>query len=113
MVGTKWSVIYNGDDLMLGDMLHFASRAQMQTLMFCGQPKAGATSLSTSRLSPVWRETAASQMARPPVLTALSALSLAELTAGKFILGVGTGPREWNRNWHGFDVPRPIPRIRE
>src|SRR3954469_12186931 len=118
MTETKWGVIYNGDDLTLGDMLHFASLAQ----------DAGADVLWTAE---GWRDafvplaaiagvarnirigTAIAQMARPPVLTALSALSMAELTQGKFILGVGTGPRDWNRNWHGFDVPRPIPRIRE
>jgi alkanesulfonate monooxygenase SsuD/methylene tetrahydromethanopterin reductase-like flavin-dependent oxidoreductase (luciferase family) len=118
MTETKWGVIYNGDDLTLGDMLHFASLAQ----------DAGADVLWTAE---GWRDafvplaaiagvarnirigTAIAQMARPPVLTALSALSMAELTQGKFILGVGTGPRDWNRNWHGFDVPRPTPRIRE
>src|SRR4051794_35247402 len=114
----EWGVIYNGDDLTLPDMLHFASRAQ----------DAGADILWTAE---GWRDafvpltaiagvakntrlgTAIAQMARPPVLTALSALSMAELTEGKFVLGVGTGPRVWNQNWHGFDVPRPIPRMRE
>lgn len=57
--------------------------------------------------------TGIAQMARPPVLTALSALSLAEYTGGRFVLGVGTAPRDWNINWHGFDVPHPVPRIRE
>jgi alkanesulfonate monooxygenase SsuD/methylene tetrahydromethanopterin reductase-like flavin-dependent oxidoreductase (luciferase family) len=57
--------------------------------------------------------TGIAQMARPPVLTALSALSLAEYTSGRFVLGVGTAPRDWNKGWHGFDVPHPVPRIRE
>lgn len=116
MARTKWGVIYNGDDLTLA--MHFASLAQA----------AGADVLWTAE---GWRDafvpltavasaakeirvgTTIAQMARPSVLTALSALSMAELTGGKFILGVGTGPRDWNRNWHGFDVPRLIPRIRE
>jgi alkanesulfonate monooxygenase SsuD/methylene tetrahydromethanopterin reductase-like flavin-dependent oxidoreductase (luciferase family) len=57
--------------------------------------------------------TAIAQMARPPVLTALSALSMAELTGGKFILGVGTAPRIWNQNWHNLDVEKPVAQMRE
>jgi alkanesulfonate monooxygenase SsuD/methylene tetrahydromethanopterin reductase-like flavin-dependent oxidoreductase (luciferase family) len=114
----KCGVIYNGDSLTFDDMLHFAALAD----------QAGADSLWTAE---GWRDafvpltaiagvarrarvgTGIVQMARPPVLTALSALSLAEYTAGRFILGVGTGPRLWNNNWHGFDVPHPVPQIRE
>ena len=116
--GRKWGVIYNGDALTLDDMLHFAALAD----------QAGADSLWTAE---GWRDgfvpltaiagvarharlgTGIVQMARPPVLTTLSALSMAEYTAGRFILGVGTGPRLWNNNWHGFDVPHPVPQIRE
>jgi alkanesulfonate monooxygenase SsuD/methylene tetrahydromethanopterin reductase-like flavin-dependent oxidoreductase (luciferase family) len=57
--------------------------------------------------------TGIAQMARPPVLTALSASSMAEYSGGRFVLGVGTAPRDWNKNWHGIDVPRPVARIRE
>jgi alkanesulfonate monooxygenase SsuD/methylene tetrahydromethanopterin reductase-like flavin-dependent oxidoreductase (luciferase family) len=114
----KWGIIYNADALTLDDMLHFASLAD----------QAGADSLWTTE---GWRDgfvpltaistvakrarvgTGIAQMARPPVLTALSALSMAEYTGGRFVLGVGTGPRVWNNSWHGFDVPRPVARIRE
>src|SRR3954451_19694917 len=72
MSRTKWGVTYNGDDLTLPDMLHFASRAQ----------DAGADILWTAE---GWRDafvpltaiagvakntrvgTAIAQMARPPV----------------------------------------------
>jgi alkanesulfonate monooxygenase SsuD/methylene tetrahydromethanopterin reductase-like flavin-dependent oxidoreductase (luciferase family) len=118
MAKTKWGVVYNGDALSLDDMLHFAPLAE----------QAGADSIWTAE---AWRDafvpltamagtvktvrvgTAIAQMARPPVLTALSALSLAEYTGGRFVLGVGTAPRDWNRGWHGFDVPHTVPRIRE
>ncbi|MBV8120882.1 MAG: LLM class flavin-dependent oxidoreductase [Alphaproteobacteria bacterium] len=114
----KWGVIYNADALNLNEMLHFSSLAD----------DAGADSIWTAE---GWRDafvplaamagvakrvrvgTAIAQMARPPVLTALSALSMAEYSGGRFILGVGTAPRDWNKNWHGFDVPRPVARIRE
>jgi probable F420-dependent oxidoreductase len=114
----KWGVIYNADSLTIDDMLQFASLADA----------AGADSIWTAE---GWRDafvpltaitavakrarvgTGIAQMARPPVLTALSALSMAEYSGRRFVLGVGTAPRDWNKNWHGFDVPRPVARIRE
>lgn len=118
MAKAKWGVNYSTDTLSLADILHFASLAE----------SAGADVVWTAE---GWRDafvpltaiagvakqlrvgTAISQMARPPVLTALSALSLAELTNGKFILGVGTAPKIWNQNWHGIDVQKPVAQIRE
>ena len=121
MMGTqtaKWGVLYNADALALDDMLHFSTLAEA----------AGADSIWAAE---AWRDafvplaamagvtkrvrvgTGICQMARPPVLTALSALSMAEYSHRRFVLGVGTAPRDWNKNWHGFDVPRPVARIRE
>jgi alkanesulfonate monooxygenase SsuD/methylene tetrahydromethanopterin reductase-like flavin-dependent oxidoreductase (luciferase family) len=118
MTNKKWGMIYNADCLTLDDVLHFASLAEA----------AGADTVWTAE---GWRDafvpltaiagvakklrvgTAISQMARPPVLTALSALSMAELTKGKFVLGVGTGPKIWNQNWYGIDVQKPVAQIKE
>jgi alkanesulfonate monooxygenase SsuD/methylene tetrahydromethanopterin reductase-like flavin-dependent oxidoreductase (luciferase family) len=114
----KWGFVYNGDALTIRDMRHFAPMAE----------QAGADTIWTAE---AWRDafvpltavagtlktmrvgTAIAQMARPPVLTALSAQSMAEYTDGRFVLGVGTAPRDWNINWHNFDVPKPIPHIRD
>jgi alkanesulfonate monooxygenase SsuD/methylene tetrahydromethanopterin reductase-like flavin-dependent oxidoreductase (luciferase family) len=114
----KWGVLYNADALTIDDMLNFSSLAD----------NAGADSIWTAE---AWRDafvplaamagvtkrvrlgTGIAQMARPPVLTALGALSMAEYSGDRFVLGVGTAPRDWNKNWHGFDVPRPVARIRE
>jgi alkanesulfonate monooxygenase SsuD/methylene tetrahydromethanopterin reductase-like flavin-dependent oxidoreductase (luciferase family) len=57
--------------------------------------------------------TSVAQFARPPVLTALSALALAEYTHGRFVLGIGTGPLDWNKQWHGLEVTKPVARMRE
>ena len=43
--------------------------------------------------------------ARPPALTEISAMSMAELTQGRFVLGLGTAPPAWNENWHGPPLP--------
>lgn len=114
----KWGVIYNADDLSMADMLHYAQMAEA----------AGAESVWAAE---AWRDafvpltamasvlqrvrvgTSIAQFARPPVLTALSALSLAEYTQGRFVLGVGTAPPEWNKNWHGLEVTKPVARMRE
>lgn len=114
----KWGVVYNADDLAMADMLHYARMAE----------EAGADSVWAAE---AWRDafvpltamasvlqrvrvgTAIAQFARPPVLTALSALSLAEYTSGRFVLGVGTAPPEWNKNWHGLEVRKPVARMRE
>jgi probable F420-dependent oxidoreductase len=57
--------------------------------------------------------TALAIWARSPVLTELVAANLDELTAGRFVLGLGTAPREWNENWHGISYERPAERMRE
>lgn len=57
--------------------------------------------------------TALAIWARSPVLTELVAANLDELTGGRFVLGLGTAPREWNENWHGISYERPAERMRE
>lgn len=50
---------------------------------------------------------------RSPALLATSALSLQELSAGRFLLGIGTsGPRVME-GWHGVRFHRPIQTTRE
>jgi alkanesulfonate monooxygenase SsuD/methylene tetrahydromethanopterin reductase-like flavin-dependent oxidoreductase (luciferase family) len=43
----------------------------------------------------------------------MSAMSLAELTDGRFVLGLGTGPPMWNAQWHGLTLTKPAARMRE
>ena len=51
--------------------------------------------------------------ARSPVLAALTAANLDELSNGRFVYGLGTGPPDWNRRFHGMGYERPVRRIRE
>jgi probable F420-dependent oxidoreductase len=51
--------------------------------------------------------------ARSPVLASLVAANLDELSGGRFLYGLGTGPPEWNRRFHGMSYERPALRIRE
>jgi alkanesulfonate monooxygenase SsuD/methylene tetrahydromethanopterin reductase-like flavin-dependent oxidoreductase (luciferase family) len=57
--------------------------------------------------------TAIAQLARPPWHTEMSAMSLAEVTNGRFVLGLGTAPPTWNEDWHGLTLTKPVTRMRE
>ncbi|BCY12852.1 LLM class flavin-dependent oxidoreductase [Actinoplanes sp. L3-i22] len=51
--------------------------------------------------------------ARSPMLTALAAADLDELSSGRFRLGLGTGVARLNEDWHGVPFERPVPRLRD
>ena len=50
---------------------------------------------------------------RSPLITAYSALDLDNLSDGRFVLGLGTGARRLNENWHGVPYGTPVPHLRE
>ena len=50
---------------------------------------------------------------RSPLITAYSALDLDHLSGGRFTLGLGTGARRLNENWHGVSYGTPVPHLRE
>lgn len=50
---------------------------------------------------------------RPPVTTATAAMTLMELSKGRFVLGLGTMPDAWNRDHYGIDPQHAVERMRE
>lgn len=50
---------------------------------------------------------------RSPMVTALTALDLDEASGGRFVLGLGTGVKRLNTDWHNRDFDRPLTRLRE
>lgn len=50
---------------------------------------------------------------RPPTVAAGSAAQLAELSNGRFIFGLGPGPRDRNQRWWGIDFNKPVGRMKE
>ncbi len=114
----KWGVLFSGENLSMSDLVHYAKMAK----------DAGAESVWSTEL---WRDgfvpltamaaaapglrvgTGVAHFARPPMLTELSAMSLAEYTNGNFVLGLGTAPKAWNENWHGLEYRKPVTRMRE
>jgi F420-dependent oxidoreductase-like protein len=58
--------------------------------------------------------TAIMQMpARSPACTAMTAMSLSQLSGGRFILGLGASGPQVSEGWHGVAYGRPVTRIKE
>lgn len=51
--------------------------------------------------------------ARTPAMTAMSAMSLDQLSGGRFILGLGLSGPQVVEGWHGQSYGKPLPRTRE
>jgi probable F420-dependent oxidoreductase len=50
---------------------------------------------------------------RTPLVLAAEARDLDELSGGRFTLGLGTGTRRMQRDWHGLDGEHPASRVEE
>ncbi len=51
---------------------------------------------------------------RSPLVTSITSLDLDEISSGRLVLGLGTGAKRTNENFHGvFYGDRPVARIRE
>jgi 5,10-methylenetetrahydromethanopterin reductase len=50
---------------------------------------------------------------RPPVTTATAALTVDEISGGRFTLGLGTMPAHWSSDFYGIDPSRPLARMSE
>ncbi len=51
--------------------------------------------------------------ARTPAMLAMSAQSMQAISAGRFVLGIGTSGPQVMEGWHGVEFARPIQRTRE
>ena len=50
---------------------------------------------------------------RTPALVAMTALSLASMSSGRFVLGLGVSGPQVIEGWHGLRFDRPVTRMRE
>src|SRR5436189_2840137 len=50
---------------------------------------------------------------RTPVVLAVEARDLDELSGGRLVLGLGTGTRRMQQDWHGLDGEHPASRMEE
>jgi F420-dependent oxidoreductase-like protein len=51
--------------------------------------------------------------ARTPAMLAMSAMSLQNISGGRFVLGIGTSGPQVMEGWHGIGFSRPVRRTRE
>lgn len=50
---------------------------------------------------------------RSPMVTALEAMDIDEMSQGRFILGLGTGVQRLNEDWHNAQWGKPVAHLRE
>jgi len=50
---------------------------------------------------------------RTPALAAMTAMSMDQITGGRFVLGIGTSGPQVVEGWHGISFDRPVARTRE
>jgi F420-dependent oxidoreductase-like protein len=50
---------------------------------------------------------------RTPAMLAMSAMTLQQLSGGRFVLGIGTSGPQVMEGWHGVDFSKPVTRTRE
>src|ERR1700748_2770562 len=52
-------------------------------------------------------------LTRSPVIMAVTALDIDEMSGGRFRLGMGAGVKRLNETWHNAEYGRPAPHLRE
>lgn len=52
-------------------------------------------------------------LTRSPVQTMMASSGVDDLSNGRFVLGLGVGPADWNRDWHSVNPDRPARRMAE
>ncbi|MFB2583060.1 LLM class flavin-dependent oxidoreductase [Herbiconiux sp. P15] len=70
----------------------------------------GAIAVSTSRIQMI---SGIAGWSRSPATMAHAASTVANLSDGRFTLGIGPTPKMWVNGWHGLEFDPVIPRMRE
>jgi len=107
-----------GDQISVNDMIQFGTMAEQADLGGVWTAEAWRDSLVT--LAPIAAATSkirvgtdVSQWTRTPPSLELAAADLDDVSDGRFTLGLGTAPKEWNEGWHGISYEKPVRRMRE
>jgi probable F420-dependent oxidoreductase len=66
-----------------------------------------------ARTSTITIGTSVSTWVRTPVSSALMAANLDQISSGRYVHGVGTGPPAWNEQYHGIPYDKPVARMRD
>jgi probable F420-dependent oxidoreductase len=114
----KAGILFAGEGMSLADVVEFGVSAEDAGLdsvwhvEINREPFVPLTAIA-ARTKRIRLGTGVAIWARSPILASLIAANLDELSRGRFLYGLGTGPPDWNRRFHGMGYERPARRIRE
>jgi probable F420-dependent oxidoreductase len=118
MSGPSVEIVFTGERLSMPDLLDLATSAE--DAGFGGIWMAEAYRSALVSLAGIAERTSrarigsnVAQWTRSLPTLDLEAGDLAELSGGRFRLGLGTSTQAWNENWHGIRYERPLKRMRE
>lgn len=109
---------FNGERVSMVRLVDYARAAEAAGFGFVWTGEAFRDALVAAAAAAVVTErigvgTNLAQWTRTPATLERAAADLQELAAGRFVLGLGPMPREWNERWHGITWQRPVGRMRE
>jgi probable F420-dependent oxidoreductase len=111
-------MLFSGDGMSLADVVELGVAAEDAGLdsvwhvEINREPTVPLTAIA-GRTKRIRLGTGVAIWARSPILASLVAANLDEFSGGRFLYGLGTGPPDWNRRFHGMSYDRPARRIRE
>jgi probable F420-dependent oxidoreductase len=111
-------LLLSGDGLSLDEVVDVGVRAEdagfdsIWHVQIQREPFVPLTAIA-ARTKRIRLGTGVATWAFQPVLAALMSASLSEISGGRFALGLGTGPKDWNERFFGMTYDRPVDRMRE
>jgi probable F420-dependent oxidoreductase len=111
-------LLLSGDGMSLEDVVGLGVRAEdagfesVWHVQIQREPFVPLTAIA-ARTRRIRIGTGVATWANHPVLAALMSASLSELSGGRLVLGLGTGPKDWNERFFGMTYDHPVERMRE
>ena len=118
MAAPRVGVVLNGEGMPLADLVDYAvglEDAGFDSVWheeIFREPFVPLAAIA-ARTSRMRVGTSVSTWVRTPVSSALIAANLDQLSEGRYVHGVGTGPPAWNELYHGIGYHAPVARMRE
>jgi len=111
-------LLLSGDGMSLEDVVGLAVRAEDEGfesvwhVQIQREPFVPLTAVA-ARTKRIRLGTGVATWAHQPLLAAMMSASLSEIADGRFVLGLGAGPKEWNERFFGMTYDQPVARMRE
>jgi probable F420-dependent oxidoreductase len=114
----RTGLLLSGDGLSLDEVVDVGARAEdagfdsLWHVQIQREPFVPLTAIA-ARTQRIRLGTGVATWAFRPVLAALMSASLSEVSGGRFTLGLGAGPKDWNERFFGMTYDHPVDRMRE